>query len=121
MAAIVWSDVTSVIPEMTAVTNVLAQTLALGIANTWWAVDEFDGEESALLKTMRILMAAHIALRFKPGTSGAAGPVIAESGGGLSVTYASALSSANNLSSTEYGRTINELRATRACRAWVVL
>jgi hypothetical protein len=121
MAVITWSDVTAVIPEMSAVTTTLPQTLALAVANTRFAVAEWDGESSEILKLARILMAAHLALVSLPGTSGSTGPVVSESGGGLSVAYASLAAKSDGTYDSVYMQQINTLRKTRACRAWVVV
>jgi hypothetical protein len=89
MAAIVWSDVTDLVSEMSSV-PLAAQPIILSLVNSYLAVDKWGGEDAPKLKTARIYLAAHLGTFARPGAAGAgAGPVISESEDDVSRAYAS--------------------------------
>lgn len=87
MAAIGWADVTGIASELSSV-SASAQTLYLEVANTFLNVSMFDGEDGPRTKLARIYIAAHFATLDGMRGVGVAGPVISESRGGLSRSYA---------------------------------
>lgn len=109
MAAIVWSDVVAVAKEMVdPKVSATAQEMILSWANTGLKVSVWGGEASLTLKLGRCLRAAHLGTLCSTGGVTVAGPVVSESEGGLSRSYAllSSITSGNtdpNYSSTTYG------------------
>ncbi len=112
MAAIVWSDVTTVAPSLATV-DVAAQSLYLTFVNS--AIDWrlfANGESDNRLKMARIYLAAHYAtsatIAESTGGVGAAGPVTSEGAGSLSRSYGfntfSTSGSDPSLGSTQWGR-----------------
>lgn len=112
MAAIVWDDVTTIVPSLSTVA-VGAQTLYLSLVNG--AIDTrlfADGENDARLKLARIYLAAHYATSGGIGSAtgglGASGPVTGESAGTLSRSYGShgvtGGGGGSSLGTTEWGR-----------------
>lgn len=87
MAIIAWTDVTALAVELSSVA-VSAQTLYLALANDWLNVSMFDGEDGPRTKMARIYIAAHFATLDRLRGLAVAGPVISESRGGLSRSYA---------------------------------
>lgn len=72
-------------------------------------VNELDftgfGDSAQTVRMARIFLAAHMGLMNNRSTTGAAGPVISESAGGLRRSYAQVSTSASlNLNSTMYGQ-----------------
>lgn len=87
MAVIVWQDVidaSSNDPQIIGFST-SGQTLVLAVANTRLNVDMFDGEAGPITKAARAYLAAHIA---SSSLIGNGGPIIAESEGGISRSYA---------------------------------
>ena len=101
MADIVWTDVVDFDASMAGVAAG-AQTLILAYVN-----DEalqptiFGGEDSWKYKLARIYLAAHLGTMAR--LQGVSGPVSSESAGGLSTSYAVAMTR-SNLGITSYGR-----------------
>lgn len=110
MAAILWTDVTTIAPSLTSV-SAGAQALYLAFVNEALDVRLFpNGESDNRLKLARIYLAAHYASSGVLGDAsagvGAAGPVSAESAGTLSRSYAGMTISVSDptLATTEWGR-----------------
>ncbi len=106
MAAILWTDVTALAPELATV-GVPAQTIILEHVNSALAVDLWGGEEAVRLKMARSYLAAHFGAQVGAGGAAAAGPVVAESADGLSRSYANlfAMMGSDPLyDATSYGR-----------------
>lgn len=104
MAAITWSDVVLLAPELSAVASG-AQTLILSYVNGLLDVTAIDpvGEDGNITKMARIYLAAHCATKIGTGAGGA-GAVTSESLGGLSRSYAvQASATAEALKTTGYG------------------
>lgn len=116
MAAIDWAAVVSIASELADV-GVPAQDLYLAMANTFINVSMFDGEDGPKTKLARIYIAAHLATLDRMRGSAAAGPVISESRGGLSRSYANTtqMSVASGLfGQTTYGQNYATLVRTSA-------
>ena len=90
-----------------------AQTDILAVANTLLTVSLFGGEASAKTKLARIYIAAHLGTLELIGTTGAAGPITAESAGGLSRQYGSAAAA---VTSGEWGSTTFGQKYVALCR-----
>lgn len=120
MAFIVWSDVIALAPELVSTAPAL-QIFALAEANSIVRVDAYDGENGITTKIARIMRAAHRATLM--GHADAAGPVIAETEGALSVQYAAPVQSthSDDLKETSYGRQYLGLVRRSNARAWVLL
>jgi len=110
MAAILWTDVTTIAPSLASV-SAGVQSLLLNFVNE--AIDTRlfpNGEADNRLKLARIYLAAHYAssglAADASGGAGVAGPVIGEAAGTLSRQYAAMTSSTSDplLESTEWGR-----------------
>lgn len=91
MAAITWADVIALAPEVATI-PLGAQTDILAYVNSQLNVVTWGGEDSIQLRLGRIYLAAHLATITVFGGSGA-GPVVSESAGGLSRSYAQASTS----------------------------
>ena len=124
MADITWTHVTNFASELTGV-DAAAQTDILSFVNTELDATECGGESSARYKMMRVYLAAHLATLTTGGSAAsAAGPVISEKAGDLSVGYAQLASSGDwdvLLDSTSYGKMYRMLLRTSPARAWRVL
>lgn len=107
MAAITWTDVTTLIPSMSAIT-VGAQGVYLAHVNVALDVRLFCGEEDPRLKMARIYLAAHFAasdtLAGASGGAGISGPLTSESAGSLSHSYGST-AGGSGFGSSGYGST----------------
>ncbi|MBA3841183.1 MAG: DUF4054 domain-containing protein [Actinobacteria bacterium] len=99
MAAVSWSDVIAAAPELATVA-LASQSDILGVANVRLAVGLFGGEADPMLRLARILYAAHLAAMIRLGVSG---PLIGESVGGMSRTYAAPFMGRGQLGMTSYG------------------
>ena len=99
MASIVWTDVSAAAPELAA-TNVTTQADILAVANVRFNVNVFDGEAGPTTRFARILYAAHLGVLARLGV---AGPLIGESAGGLSRSYAAPFMGRSQLALTSYG------------------
>lgn len=131
MAAITWAMVTGYTGDFSSVPGPSdpfdVQGLILSVVNDYFDVSLFGGEDSAQLKHMRILLAAHMATGLPAasgGSGGSAGAIVSESGGdGLSVTYASGalVTAADQWSTSEYGRQLSQYVRESPARAGVIL
>ncbi len=124
MAAITWVDVVGVpgnpgpAPELASV-GTAAQELYLALANDFVNVAMFDGEDGGRTKLARVYIAAHFATLDKLRGTSIAGPVISESRGGLSRSYANLtqMSMASGLfGQTTYGQNYATLVRTSRAR-----
>lgn len=122
MAAIVWTDVTAIAVELTAV-PVDAQTLFLSYVNTSLNVDYFGGESHINTKLARIYLAAHLGKTQLQGGDSIAGPVTSESAGGLSRSYAlvSAVSGSGAVSGSSWADRYMELVNSSLARLPMVI
>lgn len=120
MAAILWSDVTSIAPELNGKVNLIAQDVILQVATTMVAVAQWDGEEGPKTRAGRIYYAAHLAtLQLRRGIPG---PVSASAAGGMSRAWGMpALGTFSALQLTSYGVLYLELAKTTRARAGVSL
>lgn len=87
MADINWDDVTAIAPELASF-DATAQDFILEFVN-----DSFDSRDwkASALKLARIYLAAHVATISNQGGDLTAGPVISETVGGISRTYANVM------------------------------
>lgn len=118
MAAILWSDVEAIAVELADV-PIAAQTLYLDLANKFLNVNMFDGEDGPRVKLARIYLAAHFATLDRQRGTATAGPVISESRGGLSRSYANLFQTSNGpglFGSTAYGMNYEALVRTSGAR-----
>lgn len=115
MAKITWLDVTGIAPELC---NNAASDAFLAVANKAVDVDMYDGEDGAITRLVRIVLAAHLATIASPEHNG---PVTAESAGGLSRSYAAPMSDDAGLSASSYGRTYRMLLRSSLARLPVLL
>lgn len=112
MPPIAWADVTGMFPTdaTLAALPVGAQNMILDRVNTELSATYFGGDATPRYKLARIYYAAHLGIAGGTGGAAAAGPVISESEGGASRSYAlltSAQSGAHSM--TSYGRLFDEL------------
>lgn len=116
MSAILWTDVTAIASELTSVA-LAAQDMYLALANTFINVAMFDGEDGPKTKLARIYVAAHFATLDRLRGTAIAGPVISESRGGLSRSYANLTQmsmAAGLFGQTTYGQNYATLVRTSA-------
>ena len=99
MAAIVWSDVTALAPELSTVAATTQADL-LNYVNGALAVALYDGEAGFRTRLSRIYLAAHLATMNRMGNAG--GALIGESVDGLSRSYAAPMAR-SKLAMTAYG------------------
>jgi hypothetical protein len=118
MADIVWNDVTAVAPELSTV-SAGAQADLLSYVNTHVDPAKLGGVGSPKYRLARIYLAAHMATMSSQGGVGVAGPVISESAGGLSRSYA-LLNAQSGFSGSTYGDMYRHLIRTSAARAPLV-
>lgn len=119
MAAITWTDVVDVAPALSTV-DADAQTMILAYVNAELDVVMFGGEAAPKTKLARVYLAAHLGTLSRPGASAtAAGPVVSESAGGLSRSYANMVSSTSSagLERTTFGTMYAFLVGTSLARA----
>lgn len=114
MTAILWSDVVAVSSPLSA-TVLSLQTDILELVNVGFAglPEVFDGEDGIKTRMARIYIACHFASLPGAGEQRAGGPVVSESRGGLSRSYANLSSMAhgnNTWSDTQWGRRYLQLR-----------
>lgn len=88
--SITWDDVKTIAPELTDYPEA-AQTLVLDFVNEMFDASLFKPGQ---LKLARIYLAAHVATMSDQGGDLSAGPVISETVGGISRTYANLMSGA---------------------------
>jgi hypothetical protein len=117
MASIIWEQVAHVAPELSDLDG-YAQELILAYANTALAIDNFGGEDSRKLEYARVLVAAHMGTMVL--RRGVAGPLTAESMGGVSETYAFP-QWARHWDLTSYGTLFLTIVKGTAARAGTVL
>jgi hypothetical protein len=122
-SGITWYDVANTAAELGSIGDE-AQFNILAYVNTAFAADLFGGEGSGKLRLMRVYLAAHLAT-LGPGSGGnsAAGPVISETLGPASFTYASPsqVRGDGNLGSTSYGRLLQLMFDTSPARVGVLI
>lgn len=104
MASITWADVVALAPELSTI-NTTTQTDILAFTNAVLDVTKFDLEAGPTTRLARIYLAAHFGTLSKLG---AAGPLIGESAGGLSRSYAMPIGKSQFLT-TSYGRAFYQL------------
>lgn len=117
MAAITWSNVTAFASGLSVVAAE-AQTAILAYVNSALDVTLFGGEDGAMLRLMRIYLAAHLASS-TAASSGVAGGGLVESerAGDLARSYIYPdISSGTSLQTTEYGRQYAALLRTTPAR-----
>jgi uncharacterized protein DUF4054 len=110
---IAWEDVIAIASEL-ADLNEDAQDMILAYVNDWVQPIPFGGEASSKLRLARAYLAAHYGSLTSQGGSTSAGPVISETVGDISRTYASGVSTALSsgdalLDSTVYGKNYRAL------------
>jgi hypothetical protein len=111
VADIAWSDVTAVDAALSAV-SAGAQTMFLAEANALYA-SAFDGTSGPRYKLARVYLAAHRGRVSLESASGAAGPVVSKTIGGMSKTYAAPTSGdSDDLDLTRWGRAYRDLCRT---------
>lgn len=120
MAAITWTDVTSLPDTALATITVLFQNLILEIVNTTGiSVKNFGGEAAAKTKLARVLLAAHMAtMLLRRGIGGA---VASQSEGGVSQSMAQILPNPSALDLTAYGQALRGLSAGTPARAGMLV
>ena len=119
MAAIVWTDVTDLAPELSS-TPLGAQTAILALVNGFLDVATWGGETSDKLHSGRCYLAAHLATLGR--RKGKSGTVSAEAAGGLSRSYAMpAMLSTSTLQLTSYGALYIFLAKSTVARAGISL
>lgn len=122
MAAITWTDVMALAPELSSVSTD-GRTYILAHVNTALNLAEFDGEDGPKTRLARIYLAAHFGAISLAGATGASGPVTSESAGGLSRSYGTttSTSSGSGIERTGYGQLYLQLVRTSPARAPLVL
>ena len=114
MANVIWQDVVDQAPELAnPKVAVAAQTLLLAWANSTLKVSIWGGEDSPKLKLARIYLIAHVATLGSKGGIMTAGPVISQSEGGVSQSYANLMTASSfGVSGTPYATLYNFLLST---------
>jgi hypothetical protein len=109
VAAITWTDVVDKLPapELAAL-SIAAQDDILAFVHEVLSPHALGGEESARLRRARMLFAAHLATVTAGGGASTAGPVISESTGRISRTYANLATAATYVGSA-YGDELQRL------------
>lgn len=124
MAPIAWTDVIGVpgdpgpAPELATV-GATASAHYVALANKYVNVGAFDGEDGEITRWARIWVAAHFATLDKLRGTSIAGPVISESRGGLSRSYANLTQmsmAAGLFGQTTYGQNFETLVKTSRAR-----
>lgn len=113
MAAITWTDVTNVAPELSTIA-VAQQTALLLLVNDYLDPNTWEGEGSQKLTSGRAYLAAHLATLGK--RKGVNGMLTAEAGGGLSRSYGM-LTNPTMYSLTTYGEIFAMLAKSTVARA----
>lgn len=125
MAAITWDNVLDYAAELSTVDADQQTDILAYVNDEALDPDMFGDEEGYTFKMVRIFLAAHMATVLKNGTagSGAAGPVIGESAGGLSRQYANlaTLGADALLDTTTYGREYRRMVRRSLCRVPYVI
>lgn len=122
MAAVTWTDVVTKLPapELAdfpagAEDPTLAQDDILAFVHETLTVSALGGEESARLRRARMLLAAHLATVGATDGTVVAGPVISESTGRISRTYAQIVQD-SDFSGSSYGQEFSRLIRTSPAR-----
>jgi hypothetical protein len=104
---ITWADVIAMFPAEAALAAVPVPAQDLILARVAELSRSFFGERYELAQ---IYLAAHLAIVGAQGAASPAGPVIAQSEGGVSISYAAPMSSSvGPHASTSYGRLFDDL------------
>jgi hypothetical protein len=130
MAAIDWDSVLEVAPDATATAALTACPLPLRVCilahvNGYGvAVDVFDGEDGEETGRARRYLAAHMATMLMAGSGAAAvaGPIVSESEGGISRSYANVVAESgvsSELDRSAYGSVFKQMCRLNACGAWI--
>lgn len=116
MAFVTWADVVTLLPapELAEV-SLVTQGEILAYVHETLNVSRLGGEDSARLRRARMLLAAHMASTGGSGGDVIAGPVISETTGGISRTYAQVVSG-DGYEGTTYGQELARLIRTSAAR-----
>lgn len=121
MAAITWSDVVTLAPELSTY-PVAAQDFILDFVNNTLNVNVIDGEDGPRTKLVRIFLAAHIATMLIRANNNQTGAVTQESLGPQSTSYAQMSGVlSDRLNSTQYGIMYLKLINTSSARGPRVL
>lgn len=115
---ITWADVEIFAPELSTLL-VPAQTDILAHVNS--ALVSSEWRTPARLRLAQIFLAAHFGTLTNQGSTPIAGPVIKESAGGISRSYANPPTGTNGLERTTYGLMYKQLLMTSAARSPLVL
>lgn len=128
MAAINWANVLEIAPDAVATAALTAVPVPLQTIILKWvngngiATDVFDGEDGDDTKLARQYMAAHIATLLTGASGGAsvAGPIISETEGAISRSYANTVATTSSeLDRTGYGSMFKMMARINACGAWL--
>ncbi len=113
MTAITWANVVDATDNDPIISGFASggQTLILAVVNKSLNVNLFDGEAGDTTLLARCFLAAHYAASSKLG---ATGPITSESEGGISRSYAVALTKSAYMT-TSYGRLFWQLVPPAAC------
>ena len=121
MAAITWLDVTGIAPELVSL-SIDAQTLILNYVNEALDITVFDGEDGALVKALRVYLAAHIGTMTSRANSNKSGAVTDKSLGPQSTKWASNESKfAGQYGDTQYGVLYSTFVNTSSARGPILL
>lgn len=117
---IIWTDVTNVASELTTAVGLQAVILA-HVNGKGLDPAVFDGEDGTDTKLARSLLGAHMATMFAEQTEfgSTAGPISAETEGGISRQYAVLARAGVELDRTAYGRWLEVMIRVNACGAYV--
>jgi hypothetical protein len=118
MAAIAWSDVTAMAPELASVA-IGSGTDIVNFVNVAFDPDNLGGEDGPKLRYTRLNLAAHLGALILLGSTG--GTVTSESIGGLSRSYAAPNLQALALERTSYGQAVTYMIATSPARCGLVV
>lgn len=123
MAAILWTDVLNLAPELSTVATGAQNIVLAWVNGSGLDVNSFDGEDGTTTQLARIYLAAHLASSVGHGASGVSGgPVTSESMGGMSRSYSvPSMPMKSAYSSTVYGRMYETLVDNSLARLPVVI
>ncbi len=116
MAAITWDNVLEVAAELSTVSDGWQMRILALVNGNGIDPDVFDGEDGNDTGMARCLLAAHFASL--AGLANTAGPITAETEGGISRSYGSMMSG-SMLGETSYGRQFQLLARMNAAGAWL--
>lgn len=120
MADITWDDVTTHASDLSSITDTDLQDDILEFVNTHVNPEVFDGEDGIWTRFARIYLAAHFGKMIPPGGGAAAGDIASMSEGGVSISFASAMTG-ENLEKTIYGAQFKSLVKTSMARFPIVM